>query len=168
MHPNKALVDYFLYESNGSKFLIIICLELLFSWEKLVDHEGKLFFNNCFLWNYLAFRWLQTEPNTGYPVFPVWLRIPHVFLLYLTPLPLQNPLQGFYFIAHALLGTPSSTASWSLGLANSSTMGSTAVEKTEEELRKEIDELQRQQREVISLSFCSWFASLRIGFFFFF
>jgi hypothetical protein len=31
-------------------------------------------------------------------------------------------------------------------------MGSTAVEKTEEDLRKEIDELLRQQREVPSLS----------------
>lgn len=37
-------------------------------------------------------------------------------------------------------------------------MGSTAMEKTEDELRREIDELQRQQREVLSLplyfSFC--------------
>lgn len=35
-------------------------------------------------------------------------------------------------------------------------MGSTAVEKTEEELRNEIDELLRQQREVLSLSAYSY------------
>lgn len=41
-------------------------------------------------------------------------------------------------------------------------MGSTAVEKTEEELRNEIDELLRQQREVLSLSLCI-FISVCVG-----